>query len=757
MKRYKKNPFLSWIAQGYNKDQVWIPWVNIPVLEEPQKALEWTIDKPTLNVNIKWAPLQSSYIQPRVFSATPNNPVVDRDKVLAWESTLWKDLTKDQYLDIISKNPKEITLEERKALRRIQGRIWLWENPFQDEDASSDLGTPPTADDILKPMSEQTDRDIARVEARKKTNLDESEEIAQKEIDRATARIREIWERRKNTLQASYSSRGFWRSSAASDAILEQQKQIDEMIDTAEKKYRLEQSIRDAQIKGLAGEETQGLRSALAREKETLSRLLRESIEKQQELDAEMNKSFAERIDSVFSAIEIAEKETAEQIDINTTKEVNVWYFTDSEWNVVLDKNWKPIIYKAPLEALQASKTPSYQFVDTKIDNVTGSIVQPAGYFNRYTWQFVPINFGGDSNKQEFQWMSNTSTQTNIAEYTHIYKWSPYNAEWIDLAWKQGSAIKTPITWEVIYADTNWEWGNQVKIKDINWNIHQFSHLENVIVSPWQKITPWTMIWTMGNTWNVVWGNWEQLTPEQISEWRGTHLDYTVYDDKGKKMPLSVPMSYAWIPNTSWNTTSTTEAVQKWYDTATKLKIYNQIIKEWGTPPNLKSQTLNEWQRKSVWFAKRMWNDLDIMKTYYKDLKDTSNLTLAWYRKAFGTTLWNSSIPAGIQQFLQAERDFIQAKLREESWAAIPQSEINAFIQTNGILPWDSDEVIQQKFKNMEIMLEGMIIWAWPWQDLINSPLLDKEDEEFFWNTNTESDNTPLELDQEDQEFFNNL
>ena len=109
-----------------------------------------------------------------------------------------------------------------------------------------------------------------------------------------------------------------------------------------------------------------------------------------------------------------------------------------------------------------------------------------------------------------------------------------------------------------------------------------------------------------------------------------------------------------------------------------------------------------------------------------------------------------------MQQFLQAERDFIQAQLRKESGAAIPTSEIDAFVKTNWILPWDSDAVIEQKFNNMENMLEAMIIWAWPWAGLIDQwsipEWLDQDDVQFFWE---ESQWGTFDL--EDEDFFNNL
>jgi hypothetical protein len=238
---------------------------------------------------------------------------------------------------------------------------------------------------------------------------------------------------------------------------------------------------------------------------------------------------------------------------------------------------------------------------------------------------------------------------------------------------------------------------NQVKIKDSAWRIHSFSHLDASFLEEWQFLTRWAMVWTMWNTWNVLKWDWTKPTPEELAQGRWTHLDYTVYDENGKPLSLDVAMSFAWIQNTSWTKSDISDAVSKWYKTAAEIKIYNKIKSEWKEPPDLSNKNLTEWQANAAWFASRMWDSLDILKAKKDIIKWLNTWQLAAYRKAYWTTLWNQFIPADVQQFIQAERNFIQAQLRKESGAAIPDSEILSFVQTNGILPWDSNEVIEQK------------------------------------------------------------
>lgn len=704
--------------------------------------------------------------------------VVDIDEEKQWP-VVESPFTEDSITDILSKKPGDQTETEKAMLRKFQAkkafnlgkgldafgnRIWgtetvapTWSTEWEtllsswwledalnkvknlnDNMARSSLGsewfTPSQIDQIM--LRRGTESAIGK-----------KQEEVDLRLETAKSDISNRGEKRMNTLDRGLSFSWFGRSSVAIEKRDELQQSINNEIRQAQAKADLEVQLFKAQQEWAEGEIISAISANLAKASAALKKTESENAIAAAKASQELWLKANEALDNFLAATWIEDKEDFTW-DVAKTKELWLGYFVDSSWNVVVDENNKPIVYKQPEAAEKASKAPNVQFVAAKSDDF-GNIIQPSGYFNKDTQEFHAINYGGNSDEVEFPWKD--SIESPIAEYTQIYKWSTANPNWIDLAGKKWSSINTPIAGEVVFVWDNWGWGNQVKIKDASWQVHQFSHLDSSLLTVWQNLTRWAMVGTMGNTWNVLKGDGSKPSPEELAAGRGTHLDYTVYDNNGDVMGLDVAMWYAWVDNTSGKTSTTSEAIAKWYKNPSQIKIYNQILKEGGTPPNLSNQNLNAWQSNAVWFATRMADDIEILRSGRQAIKDLSVFELASYRKAYWTSLWNQFVPANIQKFLQAERDFIQAQLRKESGAAIPTTEIDSFIKTNGITPGDSDEVIDQKFNNLENMLQSMIISAWPWASSVNVPdWLDQDDVWFFWEEGGS-------FDAEDEDFFNNL
>lgn len=80
--------------------------------------------------------------------------------------------------------------------------------------------------------------------------------------------------------------------------------------------------------------------------------------------------------------------------------------------------------------------------------------------------------------------------------------------------------------------------GNTVVIRDDEGNEFRLSHLDQVNVTPGQRIGATDIIGTLGNTGNVTGMNGEKLTAEQLAAGRGSHLDIRV-----KKSGASEEMS----------------------------------------------------------------------------------------------------------------------------------------------------------------------------------------------------------------------
>jgi hypothetical protein len=75
------------------------------------------------------------------------------------------------------------------------------------------------------------------------------------------------------------------------------------------------------------------------------------------------------------------------------------------------------------------------------------------------------------------------------------------------------------------------------------------------------------------------------------------------------------------------------------------------------------------------------------------------------------------------QVYEQAQRNFINAVLRQESWAVISDSEFDNARKQYFPAPWDGDSVLNQKRNNREMVIYNMLKSAWKdeqWRDIGN-------------------------------------
>ncbi len=80
--------------------------------------------------------------------------------------------------------------------------------------------------------------------------------------------------------------------------------------------------------------------------------------------------------------------------------------------------------------------------------------------------------------------------------------------------------------------------------------------------------------------------------------------------------------------------------------------------------------------------------------------------------QAVGGTLTNRFVSPELQQFDQAKRDFINAKLRKESGAAIAQSEFDNAAAQYFPVPGDDAKTVEQKRKNRDVVTRDLLAEA---------------------------------------------
>ena len=101
------------------------------------------------------------------------------------------------------------------------------------------------------------------------------------------------------------------------------------------------------------------------------------------------------------------------------------------------------------------------------------------------------------------------------SEWRDVENWS---SPWIDIATSNGTPVYAIWEWEVVIAKNRWEFGNTITIKHNHSNGYiysSYSHLNDLLVNTWDKVSEWQLIWKVGRSWYVKW---------QF----GNHLDFQI-------------------------------------------------------------------------------------------------------------------------------------------------------------------------------------------------------------------------------------
>ena len=158
-----------------------------------------------------------------------------------------------------------------------------------------------------------------------------------------------------------------------------------------------------------------------------------------------------------------------------------------------------------------------------------------------------------------------------VTDYKALYAGSRTNRAGLDLAGDASDWGKTPIRSPIngIIIDSSGSrgrgltdfcqpgerncgggWGNNLRILDPNTGeIHQLSHMLGVVsgLGIGDSVTAGQVLGSMGNTGTVIGGGGEDLSNEQITgpNKRGTHLDYTIFNDNGTKKTVEEVLPFA--------------------------------------------------------------------------------------------------------------------------------------------------------------------------------------------------------------------
>ena len=114
-------------------------------------------------------------------------------------------------------------------------------------------------------------------------------------------------------------------------------------------------------------------------------------------------------------------------------------------------------------------------------------------------------------------WATSPNSKDNVL-LANGKTWTP----WLDLAMAENTPIKSNINWTVVSVWNKWDYWNQVVVKDEQWNLHMYNHLNTSNVKVWDTISAWQSIALSWNTWfstwphldyRVKWADWKWQDP----------------------------------------------------------------------------------------------------------------------------------------------------------------------------------------------------------------------------------------------------
>lgn len=216
--------------------------------------------------------------------------------------------------------------------------------------------------------------------------------------------------------------------------------------------------------------------------------------------------------------------------------------------------------------------------------------------YNSSTWNWEKVTWTTWSN---LTWLTISQnywdTSPNSKDNVKLANWKVWTP-WVDYSMNENTVINSWIEWEVISAWKKWDYWNQVVIKDSEWNLHMYSHLNEIDVKVWDKITTWTQIALSWNTWFSTW----------------PHLDYRV---KWTNWEWLDPNSYNWVLTSVWQTYT------------------DEQISDLAYVTELLEKTPTEWRKalKEMWYTDK---DVATYKAW--------NIPLTDKQKQSSVTLMNS-------------------------------------------------------------------------------------------------------------------
>lgn len=408
------------------------------------------------------------------------------------------------------------------------------------------------------------------------------------------------------------------------------------------------------------------------------------------------------------------------------------WYYVDWNWEAVIWTNWQQItVPKEPV----FSWIQDWKFVSIYEDENWQLVTNMVDVIDKPTFEQQTIS---DFAKLVAEWKLWIKDIPESVKNTDLFikTLASIQPDWTDLIWKDRYIS---VWWEVF--DTiswNYVWKWWQLWQQPTWNI-ETAFVPTSAKWWWINVTmdsvalPWLQ-WAleeMNQLWldvNINQSNWTFRTYD-VQQWLKDTVQWRVADPNLSLHTkwLAVDL-YWWVDAQGRLTRPTQEQVEimakYWfvqpypeddaghfeYSGTEQQQVVDQDILIWINDLSdiILPEKITDTKLKFFWYGTRMDQANENIKKLEKEFLKKDLLQQYWTWLLPNFVKWVNQ-----QKLEQAERNFINAVLRQESWAAIGKDEFESAKKQYFAQPWDSIETLNQKKENRDLSIQNMFKWAW--------------------------------------------
>lgn len=410
----------------------------------------------------------------------------------------------------------------------------------------------------------------------------------QQDTDARVRAARESGKFQSDAVQNALSFSGFGRSTVNADRQQKIAENMGRSIEVAEQAAALEREALDAQLRGESGEALDNMWRGVQELRNTSAQIEAESLQEVAKFNQEQNLKFDESIKNLFETLEKFGKDNdpkekrdaiIEQIKLGGSSFIDqippnerVRLENEAGFTSGFLDSYARNIKESEKTGFKVQRS---DIIDDGFGNATAVIISDDGKISTkslgkisspqssYKIESTPDGGTAIFNEKLGTISPISSGSSKVADFTQIFMGSSLNDKGVDLAGKYGSPISSSSAGVVLSVGENGGWGQQVKIRDIFGNVHQYSHLSGVNVKPGQQVSEGMVLGAMGNTGTVLKSDGRVPTEQEKNgpDKRGTHLDYTVYRPDGTAYSVQDAAEFAGVSSQNSGPQKIVEAI----------------------------------------------------------------------------------------------------------------------------------------------------------------------------------------------------